>query len=178
MKTSQDWWDEVRDDSGRFLDWLHKQYQGEATAAIRLRQFLDCFGAEAEDPRWVETITEIARQEELHAEWVGALLRARGEEPRIVENQPSRYWESTTDGIADWNTGCVVAAHAEKMRLERIRVIASDPLAPTDVREVFIKILPQEEFHERAFRAFSTGEALLRTVGNHARGAMALGLVP
>ena len=36
----------------------------------------------------------------------------------------------------------------------------ADPDAPADVREVLARILPQEEFHERAFRAFASDEDL------------------
>jgi len=104
-------------------------------------------------------------------------LRARGEEPAVIADKAERYWRATLPGIESWDTGCAVAAHAEAMRLERIRVIAADPDAPADVREVFARILPQEEFHERAFRTFSTDAALTATLHQHLAGAQALGLV-
>jgi rubrerythrin len=135
------------------------------------------FGTQARDPRWVATVEEIARQEETHAAWVGELLRVRGEEPAVIAGKVERYWQATVPGIESWESGCAVAAHAEAMRLERIRVIATDPDAPADIREVFARILPQEEFHERAFRAFASDEALTAALEGHIVGAEALGLV-
>ena len=177
MRTSAEWWQAVKTDPVLLLDWLRKQYHGEATAAVRMREFLAKFGEQARDPRWVATVEEIARQEEVHAGWVGELLRARGEEPAVIPDKTERYWQATLPGIESWESGCAVAAHAEAMRLDRIRVIAVDPDAPADVRDVFARILPQEEFHERAFRAFASDEALTAALGAHAAGAEALGLV-
>lgn len=177
MRTSAEWWQAVKADPALLLDWLRKQYHGEATAAVRMREFLARFGPEARDPRWVATVEEIARQEESHAGWVGGLLRARGEEPAVLADKAERYWQATLPGIESWESGCAVAAHAEAMRLDRIRVIAADPDAPADVREVFARILPQEEFHERAFRAFASDAALTAALEGHAAGAEALGLV-
>jgi rubrerythrin len=177
MRSSQQWWQSVKADPALLMDWLRKQYHGESMAAVRMRQFLECFGNEAHDPRWVSTVEEIARQEEMHASWVGELLRVRGEEPALIPDKDERYWQQTLPGISSWETGCAVAAHAEAMRLERIRVIAADPDAPADVRDVFARILPQEEFHERAFRAFSSDASLTATLHQHTQGAQALGLV-
>jgi rubrerythrin len=177
MRDSSQWWRAVKASPDLLLDWLRKQYHGEATAAVRIRQFLASHGAGASDPRWVATVEEIARQEETHAGWVGELLRTRGEEPAVIAAKEERYWQATLPGIESWETGCAVAAHAEAMRLDRIRVIVDDPDAPADVREVFGRILPQEEFHERAFRAFSSDAALTATLHQHVAGAQALGLV-
>jgi len=124
-------------------------------------------------PQWKRS-----RQEEDHAAWVGDLLRARGEEPCVLKDKEERYWQETLPGITSWESGCAVAAHAEAMRLDRIRVIVADPETPVDVRAVFARILPQEEFHERAFRAFAGDAALAATLHGHEEGARALGLVP
>jgi rubrerythrin len=177
MRTSAEWWRDVGADPALLMDWLRKQYHGEATAAVRIREFLSRFGNQARAPRWSAVVEEIARQEETHAEWVGELLRARGEEPAVIAGKTERYWDATLPGIASWESGCAAAAHAEAMRLERIRVIVADPQAPADIRDVFSRILPQEEFHERAFRAFSSDAALTAALEGHAAGAEALGLV-
>jgi rubrerythrin len=81
-------------------------------------------------------------------------------------------------GIHDLESGCAVGAHAEKMRLERIEAIAQDPGAPPDVRAVFTRILPEERFHERAFREMAGGAALRAAEGAHELGRLALGLSP
>lgn len=177
MKTPQEWWAEVKANPELLMDWLRKQYHGERTAAVRIRDFLVRFATDKTPVRWVSVVRTIARQEEDHAAWVGELLRSRGEEPAVIEGKEERYWEATLPGIDSWASGCAVAAEAEKMRLERIKVIVDDETAPWDIREVFLKILPQEEFHERAFREYTTPEALEAHKDNHEAGLAALGLV-
>jgi len=174
MKTSKEWWDRVKHDPVLLVRWLRQQFHGEAAAAIRMKKFVQLYG-EAAGFNERRTVEEIARQEADHAKWVGQLLLDRGITPAILQ-KTERYWDETLKGIDSWETGCAVAAHAEAMRLDRIRVIAADPESPADVREVFARILPQEEFHERAFRSFTTDAALFTTLGNHTAGAEALGL--
>ena len=176
MKSSEEWWSEVKADDNKLLDWLRKQYHGEVTASLRIKTFIEQFKDQAGNEEWILTLEEISRQEETHAQWIAELLRARGHMPSLIENKENRYWDEALSGIEDWNTGCAVGAHAEKMRLERIKVISSDKGAPNDIRSVFLKILPQEEFHERAFREFSSEEALQKTKKNHEAGKNALGL--
>lgn len=173
-RTSQEWWNATRDNPEAFIKWLKDQYHGEITAAERMRSLILVHEAKS---TWKDTVEEIASQEETHAEWVGGLLKARGHDPQKLDKK-ERYWDQTLKQIIDWNTGCAVAAHAEKMRLERIRAICNDPQAPEDVKEVFAKILVQEEFHEKAFRSFTTDEAMARTLDGHLAGLNELGLVP
>jgi rubrerythrin len=65
-----------------------------------------------------------------------------------------------------------------EMRLERIRAIASDCDAPEDIRAVFQRILPQEEFHARAFRKMTSEDVYQNTTDAHELGRIALGLTP
>jgi rubrerythrin len=171
---SVEWWKATKNNPQAFLKWLKDQYHGEVTAATRMRELILVYPA---NPKWKETVETIAKQEELHAEWVAGLLVARGVRPEVLDKR-ERYWENTLKQITDWDTGCAVAAHAEAMRLERIRAITDDPETPSDVREVFGKILLQEEFHEKAFRSFTTNEAMKRTLEGHLAGMNELGLVP
>lgn len=174
MKTSQEWWDETKNDPEKLHAWLQKQYTGEVTAATRIMEFRDKFASN--NPKASKSLEYIAGQERKHAKWIGELLNNRGYQPVIAEPH-KRYWKEALPGIADFETGSAVAAHAEKMRLDRIRVIANDKTAPHDIVEVFRKILPEEEFHERRFRAMSTPEAMQATLANHEAGAASLGLV-
>lgn len=172
MRTSAQWWSEVKANNAKFDQWLIRQYTGEVTAAQRIVQLGDRYGA---DEQQTKILNVIADQERQHAEWIRELLVARGIEP-VVEEAEARYWAETLPGITDLDTGTAVAAHAEKMRLERIRVITEDADAPQDVRETFAKILRDELFHERAFRTMSSPEAMARTANNHELGMQALGL--
>lgn len=174
MKTSQEWWDEVKASPEKTLDWLKKQYVGEITAMFRVSEFSLKF---SKDRRSTTTLLLISTQEGNHADWIRGLLEARGVNIASVTHENKRYWNEALKGIEGFDTGCAVAAHAEAMRLERIRVICDDESAPADIRAVFQKILPEEIWHEKAFRTMSTPEAMETTRDNHEAGMAALGLV-
>lgn len=168
------WWAAIKRRPDALIAWLFDQYRGEVTAADRIVRLRD---AHAEPGgRAHRLLTAIARQEQEHAAWVADLLRARGESPELRGEPEARYWRRALPGVADLETGCAVGAHAERMRLARIEAIAGDLEAPADIRAVFTKILPQERFHERAFRSLATPESLERTRGAHELGRAALGL--
>lgn len=173
QQTSKQWWDTVKQDPNLTIKWLKDQYHGEALAAARVKSFADNY-AKTDDQHRVLLL--IARQEATHAVWVSELLKARGVTPEILDKE-ERYWSKTLPNITSWETGCAVAAQAEAMRLERIKAIADDVHAPADIRKVFQRILPQEQFHERAFRAYTTEEALTKTNAKHVAGLEALGLM-
>ncbi|NMO14178.1 hypothetical protein HPC49_19315 [Pyxidicoccus fallax] len=175
-RDSARWWEETRSDTSRLVDWLFDQYRGEVTAADRIERMRDTYATPGGKAHRVLTV--IAGQERRHAEWVAGLLRARGLTPEVRGEPEVRYWARTLPGIQDLETGCAVGAHAERMRLERIEVIAADTTAPEDVRDVFTRILREERFHERAFRGLATPESLERTREAHALGREVLGLAP
>jgi rubrerythrin len=124
-----------------------------------------------------KTISIIADQERTHAAWVAQLLVNRNMTPVKLE-KVERYWDKTLTSVDTFLKGAAVAAHAEEMRLKRIRAICNDNNAAEDIREVFKKILPQEEFHARAFKKMTTQEEYDRTQHAHDLGRLALGLVP
>ena len=179
MKTSQAWWAATKNDSKALEGWLRDQYRGEATAGPRIEALRDAFTEEG--TRAWRLLTVIATQERRHASWVAELLGARGIEVAI-EDKADRYWRRVVPAIGDLETGAAVGAHAEAMRLERIEAIASEVVAESselaDVVGIFRRILPEERFHERAFRALAGSEALARTQDAHALGREALGLAP
>ncbi len=172
-RTSLQWWEHVLANPAQLILWLQKQYHGEVTAAGRIRTFAKLHCTDATSARILEVI---AHQEELHAEWVASLLVARGIAPTVLE-KTERYWNETLPGIVDFHSGAAVASHAEHMRLGRIRVIGEHPDTPDDIRAVFLRILPQEEFHERAFAEMAGVDALTAALDKHEQGLEALGLV-
>ena len=173
-KTSHQWWAEVKADARRFNGWLVRQHRGEVTASQRIREFSERF---APDETTRKVLNIIASQEAQHAEWVRQLLATRGIEPD-TSGAEKRYWKETLPDITSFQTGAGVAAHAEKMRLERIRAIAEDVTAPSDVRTIFQMILKDEQFHEAAFREMAGQSALEATLASHRLGRNALGLEP
>jgi rubrerythrin len=172
MTTSKMWWDSVKADSDKFNDWLVKQYRGEVTAATRIIEFSDKYATDSRDKK---VLGVIAKQESKHAAWVLDLLVSRGINPS-VEHAEERYWKETLPEIESFETGAAVGAHAEAMRLDRIRVICEDDSAPSDVKNVFKKILREEIFHERAFRSMAGVTAMMATQGAHSKGLELLGL--
>lgn len=172
MKTSAQWWEEIKSSPTKFNDWLIKQYRGEVTAADRIERFAAEY---APDDKAKKILKVIAGQEKQHASWVLGLLVARGITPDI-EHAEERYWSATLPGIESFETGAAVGAHAEKMRLDRIRTIVEDEDADIDVRSIFSRILKDEVFHEKAFRRLAGSEAMKATAGNHRKGLKLLGL--
>ena len=57
-------------------------------------------------------------------------------------------------------------------------MIAADPEIDTDIREVFQRILPQEEFHAHAFKVMAGERGMAATANAHAAGRAAIGLIP
>ena len=173
MTDSKTWWDSVKVDKTKVNQWLVKQYRGEVTAAGRIETLRDNYPT---TDKQYKTLTIIAGQERQHANWVLALLEARGITPDVAHAE-DRYWKKTLPGIKDFATGTAVAAHAEKMRLSRIKVISEETAAPKDIVDVFNKILHDEIFHEKAFRSMSNWWALENTKHNQKLGEEVLGLV-
>lgn len=178
MKTPMQWWTTVKSDDKLLNDWLLRQYRGEVTAASRIEHFRDRYACKANAFRAQakRILTTIASQERQHAAWVLDLLHARGITPDI-EGAEERYWKETLPSVESFETGAAVGAHAEEMRLLRIRTIVEDDTAPEDIRDVFKRILKDEEFHARAFRDMAGEEAMSKTAGAHERGMALLGLV-
>jgi rubrerythrin len=173
MKTSQQWWDEVRVDEAKLNDWLVRQFRGEISAFVRITKFAEEFATE--DPVANRILRTIAGQEQQHATWVLDLLRSRDIDPS-VDNAEDRYWSKTLPAIKSFETGAAIGAHAEKMRLGRIKVIAADETAPNDVRQVFQRILKDELWHEEAFRRLAGPKAMADTAHSHEAGMELLGL--
>lgn len=175
MKTSQEWWNDIKTSDIKIAAWLRKQWRGEVTASYRIKKLSSQYATTEKE---CNILLTIAVQEETHASWIKDLLDNRNIEVNdssIVEAE-ERYWAKTLPGIKDFATGTAVAAHAEGMRLERIRVIARDETAPADIRETFVKILKDEVWHEKAFTQLSTTKALNSTLGDYKLGREALGL--
>ena len=177
MRTTQEWWNQVKNSPEKLTDWLRDQFHGEMTAAPKIRELASKFAKNNSEATRIFNI--IADQEELHASWIANLCISRGITPELL-NKRERYWDETLPEIESLGTleyASGVAAHAEQMRLERIKTIAADPTAPKDIQETFARILPQEEFHAASFERFATEVGMQQSEANHRKGLNALGLV-
>lgn len=174
MKTSLQWWTEVKASPEKLVNWLKNQYHGEAVASERIRQYI----MPKMEGKYQFMVERIADDEERHASWVGTLLHNRGIEPKVLEKE-ERYWKTvmTEDFTNDGNYAAAVAAHAEEMRLERIKVIMDDSEAPEDIRSTFKQIYKDELFHAKGFKLIAGDEYYNKASANHAKGLEALGLI-
>lgn len=173
MKTTIEWWSEIKNNSNLLIDWLKDQYHGEVTAGQRIIDHLVCYTVN--DTIEYKLLMHVAEQEKIHAAWIGQLLRARGIEPQSLDKK-ERYWDQVLPDITNLEYGSAVAAHAEEMRLERIKVIAEDSETPDDIRLVFKSILPQELGHAKIFN-FLAKDQKNKAAEQHAKGLEAIGLI-
>ena len=171
MKTSLQWWEEIKTDEHQLNAWLLKQHYGEKTAYTRITELQN----RVPDRKSKQILNLIAEQELTHSEWIEGLLTTRNFIP--IATHSERYWKETLNDSLTLTELFAVAAHAEGMRLERINAIANDKTAPPDIREVFVKILKDETFHEKAFKALAGEIAYEAARGNHEKGLASLGLV-
>jgi rubrerythrin len=190
MRTSLEWWNETKSDEQKLIAWLKKQYHGELTAAERIKSYIysdrilndlksrTIFNSDT----W--KLIMIMEDEQRHAGWIGNLLQVRGVTPSRLEDKVEVYWDSikqtfTSEGKEISTAEAIaLAAHAERMRLERIRVIAHDVTAPEDIRVAFERILVDESWHAKTFKSMSTEEMLTSTLIAANNGRLALGLIP
>lgn len=175
-KTSQEWWDSIKNDPELIKRWLVNQYHGEAVAAQRIREYVLPFFKDA--PKSAKVVERIISDEEKHAGWIGDLLKARGLTPEILAKR-ERYWEEVINEEFTENGqyAAAAAAHAEEMRLERIKVLCNDPVVDQDIRDIFEQILKDEMFHAKAFKHLGGEEYYNESSANHAKGMEALGLI-
>ena len=176
MKTSQQWWNEVKVDQAKLIDWLKDQYHGEMMAAGRIQKlFLD--DSIKLTLKQTDVILRITKEEFTHARWVKELLANRGITAEVLIKE-ERYWDKVLPADKATVEELAAIAHlAETMRLERIQVIAEDVTAPYDIRKVFKKILPMELNHAKWFAEMTTEACVDKAKDNHNLGLNALGLV-
>lgn len=173
MKTTNQWWTEVKADESKLHAWLRRQYVGELAAVNLLSELLIRFGSKMDSHQW-ETIHKIMMQEAVHGHWMKLLLDARGVKPEENASAERRYWAEVLPAVDSFEKAVAAGYHAENMRLVRIREIAHDESAPSDIRETFQKILPHEEWHEEAFASMMNGADITPF---HEKGLRALNLM-
>lgn len=160
----------MKKDPEKLKSWLMDQYHGELVASERIKSL-----AYRESQNIV--LMTIAEQEAQHAEWIKVLLSKRNiPAQKLIKEE--RYWDQTLPDLEKDPIQKIAAIGvcAETMRLERIRVIAEDQDAPADIRKVFRDILPQEEWHVKAFMSLTDNAHLASAIVHHQEGMNALGL--
>ena len=180
MKTSKEWYNEVLQDQTKFNDWLVKQYEGELIAANRILEL----AMDTDSPTNYRILMEISRQELQHSLWMMDILKNRNIPVPVVDLgtdekiSSSRYWPMVEKSGHTMQEKYAVGAHAETMRLDRIRAICEHPRTATDIKEVFDRILVDELWHAKAFASMAGEEAMLKIKPDHEKAKSMLGLVP
>jgi tRNA isopentenyl-2-thiomethyl-A-37 hydroxylase MiaE len=173
--TPQQWWDKTKNDPVRLADWLKRQYRGEITAAKRILRYAAEY-ADQIDPYTVQQLGKLASDELRHAQIVKGLMDSRSIKPMPQDEAEDRYWKKVLPSIASLDTFFAVGAHAEAMRLERIKVIYQDSTAPYDIVNAFGLIYRDEMWHAEFFRGKASESALKETEKDHEAGLQVLGL--
>ncbi len=176
MRTSMEWWQEIKADPARLTEWLRRQYVGEIAAVNLLSEVLLRFGGEATETEW-GNVHKVMLQEATHAKWMRQVCAGRGVELGRDESAERRYWKEVLPHVNNFREAMDAAYHAEHMRLDRIRLVAADTdVAYADLAVVFQRILPHEEWHEAVFDEMRAGsEGAVSQY--HAKGLEALNLV-
>lgn len=164
---SKQWWEAVKQDTNKLNNWLKKQYFGENQAYIRITELSERFDN--------KTLKVIADQEKQHSEWIRDYCLSKNIDISNIQHE-ERYWKEVNMDFESLEEAAAVGAHAEKMRLERIEVIANDPSFCPDLSDIFKNILKDEIFHERAFKDMTTEELYELNRHNHEKGAEKIGL--
>jgi rubrerythrin len=172
-KTTQSWLTEIKSSPAKLEHWLQRQYVGEALAADRIQKLAIAMSGQG---RRELLLKKIANDESKHCEWIKQLLINRSIPLPEVTIHNTRYWEPILNHLTSFEEIAGAGHHAEGMRLVRIKALGADPEIDADIREVFLKILPDEEMHTKAFAAMSTAEAIESTRTYHKNGLEALGL--
>jgi rubrerythrin len=169
--TVETWVSSIKESTEKLNHWLTRQYVGEMLAASRIRELV-VISPQKQKP----ILQRIADDEAKHASWVKELLVTRGMPIPEATYEGTRYWEPILKNGMTATQLMAAGAHAEEMRLHRIRALAEDSEIDQDIRDVFQKILPDEEFHAKAFAGMAGAEEVAQAEGNHQEGLLALGL--
>ena len=172
---SRAWWDLIKNDKNRLMDWLKNQYKSEAEASIKLQYCLLTFKDIPDS--CIDPLQHICFEELNHALWIRQLIESRGDQVEdidFIDYRESRYW-GNINFPKNWRELTAISAFAEDMRLYRIKTIYKDPTTPLDIHKVFSKILKDEAGHEAFFRGEALKKDMIAAFPFHKKGMEALG---
>lgn len=182
-KASENWWNTIKRNPSLLNEWLINQYRGEKGAYDRMTEILN--SDIPMTPKQKTVLGIISQEELLHSQWIQELLQSRmsSEESVKLSAVPveERYWSQTLPTFIDKTIEQLFAigAHAEEMRLHRIRAIVNDSsdIHP-DIKQVFERILTDELLHAKAFKGMTTEKDYQEAIDKHVEGLNALNPIP
>lgn len=178
MSTTAEWLAKILSSKEELHHWLKRQWIGEVGAYYRITNVARKYYLNQELPIGAfDTLQNIAEQEMNHAGWVRDLLETRGLLGQSdIPSGEEKYWKPILGSMESFEEIAAAGHHAEAMRLVRIRALCECEGIDEDIRNVFKRILPEEVFHEAAFKRLSSPEALEKMSGKHQEGLRLLGL--
>jgi len=171
---TESWWERCLSDSNKLEHWLVSLYNNEKDAEDRFIDFANKYCQN--DPESYQIFLEIAEQERNHAILVEKVIHNRGIQLYEKSSKDGRYWRNTIPCIVDMQTAAAIGAYAEGLSLKRMRVIIKDPNTPTDLREMFQVIEPDESYHARILQTIAKKVGMDSVRDCHVKGLEELGL--
>jgi rubrerythrin len=168
------WWQRCLADKEKLEHWLVSLYNNEKDAEQRFIDFANTYCEKDSDE--YNTFMIIANQEKQHAVLVNIILEKRGITLYEMTSKNGRYWRNTIPCICDMKTAAAIGAYAEGLSLARMRVIINDKNTPTDLKELFNIIEPEESFHAKALEKIATKFGMKSVKDCHDKGLVELGL--
>lgn len=171
---TEDWWKKCLNDKEKLEHWLVSLYNTEKDAEERFINFAESYCID--DKETYDIFYNIALQERNHAVLVEKLLKGRNVSLYEKSSKNSRYWRNTLPCIIDKKTASAVGAYAEGLSLKRMRVIIKNKNTPSDLKELFKIIEPEESYHAKVLVKIATRYGMKKVKDCHDKGLEELGL--
>lgn len=174
-KNTEIWWKTCLDSPEKLEHWLIALYNNEKDAEFRFKEFAELYCKN--DIESYNIFHTIAEQEKNHAILVEKIIQNRGLTLYDKSSKDGRYWRNTLPCVIDKITAAAIGAYAEGLSLKRMRVIIKDTNTPTDLKELFQTIEPEESFHAKTLEQIATKYGMKKVKDCHDKGLEELGLL-
>lgn len=154
------WWLRTLADRAKLYAWLQKLRHTEYGGFLDYNAFVERFKPEEKPTRQFQNI---AADELKHSGLISDLLSINGQIllPRS-DTEPSLFWGTMNEHIVDLQSAAAVNYFGEALAAFRFEVILSCDETPTDIRNLFDQILPDEQFHREALMRMAGEEMLTK----------------
>ncbi len=147
------WWSRLVPDEAALTKWLQKLEVTERDGQARNIAANEQWNPAGPEYRSVaeRILLQTGDDEARHADMIVDVLRARGLGPS--GNPPSSiYWARMETHITSLESCCAVFALGERLAAERFQIIVDHPDTPDDIRALVSLILPDENYHTKAYQ--------------------------
>jgi len=173
-KITEDWWKKCLNDKEKLEHWLVGLYNNEKDAEERFIDFANTYCINNKEE--YDIFIKIAKEEANHAILVDEILKNRNIKLYKKSTKNGRYWRNTLPCIVDLKTAAAIGAFAEGLSLKRMRVIIKDENTPSDLKELFNIIEPEEAVHAKLLQKIATKHGMKNVKDCHDKGLEELGL--